>query len=353
MNTPLELTKFLQAYETYAVDVLTPTKNELDCLFDKWRDYKWNNSCNGGLPTRSPIYNVNSRVKRPESVVDKINMDRLGVFPGNLCVKSLRTMNDTVAGRIIVYFLSDIPLLHEAIMKDENIRVSEKNPPVGYLPEDLARKLKIKDVKIKPKESGYNAIHYIVKFANSTVDSGQRPWFEIQLKTLTEHVWAEIEHLLGYKPEASPSDVIKKQFQVIGKHLSAIDDHFDLLFDDMKKAQQETKYTPEDILNPENLASVLSNVGLCCAQNEVRRMLKIFESREIKHIKEILELATKERLSIIKETYISELKTSPDNSEIIANLVAINGINDRAQMVSAVKTQIEFHKAWEVLKGDN
>lgn len=353
MNTALDVAAFLQVYEKYAMDVLTPTKNELDCLFNKWRDSKWNGSCSDGLPTRSPICHVSSRVKRPESVVDKISMDKLSVFPNRFCVKSLRTMNDTVAGRIIVYFISDIPLVHDAIMNDENIRVSEQNSPKAYLHPDLAKKLSLKDVDIKPKESGYNALHYIVKFNKSTVDTEHRPWFEIQLKTLAQHAWAEIEHLLGYKPEANPSDVIKKQFQVIGKHLGAIDDHFDLLYEEMKRTQHETKYTAEDILNPENLASVLNDVGLCCAQNEVRRMLKIFESREIKYVKEILELASKERLALIKKTYNSELNTSPDNSELVANLVALKGITDHTQMVSSVKTQIEFHKTWEALKGDN
>lgn len=353
VNTTLDLAEFLKIYEKYAKEVLAPTKNELDFLFEKWRDSQWNGSCNGGSPTRSPICHVSSRVKRPESVVDKINLDRLNVFPSKLCKKSLRTLNDTVAGRIIVYFLSDLPLLHEAIITDENIRVSTDNPPTAYLTQDLASRINIKDINIKTKESGYNAIHYIVKFKDSKVEPEYRPWFEIQLKTLTEHVWAEVEHLLGYKPEAGPSDIIKKQFKIIGKHLCAIDEHFDLLFDDMKRAQQGAKYAPEDILNPENLASVLSNVGLCCAQNEVGRMLKIFESWGIKYVNEIVDLATTERLSLIRNIYLSELDYSPDSSEIIANLVVLKGISDSTQMISSIKTQIEFHKAWKTLKGEN
>jgi len=207
-------------------------------------------------------------------------------------------------------------------------------------------------IKNEPKKSGYNAIHYVIKFKDSKVDAEKRPWFEVQLRTLTEHVWGEIEHLLGYKPEKNPSAAIKKQFQIISKQLCAIDEHFNLLFENLSKVQEEIKYTREDLLNSENLAAVLEVVGLSCAQKEVERILKIFESRGIKYVKEIEELATTDHLSIIKDTYFAEFNTKPDNLEIIANLVAIKDMKGTSQILEAIRIQINYRKAWESLKGE-
>jgi len=116
-----ELESFLQFYEQYALDVLTPTKTDLDLLFKQWINSDRSLSNISRLPTPSPIYQVESRIKRPESVVDKIIADTKNVFPEKLSFKSLRTMNDTVAGRIIVYFLSNVPLIHSTIMNEKTI----------------------------------------------------------------------------------------------------------------------------------------------------------------------------------------------------------------------------------------
>ncbi len=351
MSNSGELAAFLQSYEQYATDVLTPTKAELDLLFKQWINSDWSSPTISRLPTPSPIYHVESRIKRPESVVDKIILDRLNVFPEKLAPKSLRTMNDTVAGRIIVYFLSNLSLIHNAIINEKRLQVSTKNPPVAFLSEELVDTLGLNGIKNKPKKSGYNAIHYVVKFKTSEVAPENRPWVEIQMRTLTEHVWGEIEHLLGYKPEKNPNATIKRQFQIISKQLCSIDEHFNLLFENLSKVQEEIKYSSEDLLNSENLAAVLKLIGLSCAQKEVERILKIFESRGLKYVKDIEDLATTERLDLIRNTY-AELDMKPDNSEIIATLVAIKGLNDNSQIIEAIRTQISFHKAWATLKGE-
>ena len=77
-----------------------------------------------------------------------------------------------------------------------------RDDPLAYLPKPVVSRIPLTtfaDDQIFEKDSGYTSVHYVVRHtATTTRDS---PWFELQVRTLAQHVWAEIEHLLGYKPE--------------------------------------------------------------------------------------------------------------------------------------------------------
>ena len=97
-------------------------------------------------------------------------------------------MSDAVAARIIVYFLSNIPLIHNEIINNPILEISKECPPVAYLNENLMKRLGLDDIERKPKESGYVSIHYILRLRTSLIPKEQRPWFELQVRTLAENV---------------------------------------------------------------------------------------------------------------------------------------------------------------------
>lgn len=70
------------------------------------------------------------------------------------------------------------------------------------------------------------SVHYILRLKKEVAFASQSPWFELQVRTMTEHTWGEIEHVLGYKPEKGTSFTIQKQFHIISKLLGAVDEHF-------------------------------------------------------------------------------------------------------------------------------
>lgn len=71
---------------------------------------------------------------------------------------------------------------------------------------------------IDDKESGYRSLHYVV----TRQSNGKLCNIEIQLRTLLQDVWAELEHALSYK-QGSTHPHIKKSFSLLARDLETSD----------------------------------------------------------------------------------------------------------------------------------
>jgi ppGpp synthetase/RelA/SpoT-type nucleotidyltranferase len=169
------------------------------------------------------------RIKRMESVEDKFRRhpDKYGT---DWDAARFRTMDDALGVRVIVYFLSDFTLVHNELHSlADDIEVLGDPPTTAYLPAGLPERLNLGLVDRKDKTSGYASLHYRCRLRRSEVPLEQRPLFEIQVRTLAEHTWAEIHHLIGYKREKETSVEVEEETRIISSHLKVIDEHFDLL----------------------------------------------------------------------------------------------------------------------------
>jgi ppGpp synthetase/RelA/SpoT-type nucleotidyltranferase len=86
-----------------------------------------------------------------------------------------------------------------------------------------ARKIVIRDIE---RGSGYKSIHLVGQICKNTQLGGEtvaNQWFpiEIQLRTLIQDVWGELEHRLNYKGARLPQ--IQKSFALLAKELQAKD----------------------------------------------------------------------------------------------------------------------------------
>jgi len=348
---------FLEFYKTYAEEVLFPSEREVKILLSEWKkpDY-WRPSAElvTGKEQRvaapSPVHRVRTRVKRVESVMDKI-LRRPDVFTDGLSSDSFRKMNDTLGVRIILYFLSHLPLIDREIRKlDDKLEISSTEPPKAYLPKDLTDQLSLMHLNPKQKESGYASIHYILRLRDSEIPVEQRPWFELQVRTLVEDAWGEIEHVLGYKPEKRTSFAVKRQFQIISKQLAAVDEHFNFLHAELTRFQEEMEYAESDPLNAENLPPELGTMGIGCAQSEIDGLLKVLVSRKIATVAALRQVATPRRLELIRNTFWNVEGRPPKNFEFVAHLAALVDSNDEHEEVARIKDQIDFLKGWQSIK---
>lgn len=96
-----------------------------------------------------------------------------------------------------------------------------------------------------------------------------RPWIEIQLRTLAEDLWASVEHILGYKPDRQTAFPVAEQFGIASSHIQTIDRHLDFIYQEQRRFQQTVTYDPETTLNPENLPAVLARAGIPVAHFQV------------------------------------------------------------------------------------
>jgi hypothetical protein len=135
---------FLQEYERYVKEVLQPTHLEIQKVLEIWQQpghwSKYTDSRETLIPT--PVRTAISRSKRPEQVVDKI-LRKPHKFPKGLKPVSFRTMYDTIGVRVVVYFLSHLPLIDRELRNAELIEIWVKEPPVVYMNADQAKILSL------------------------------------------------------------------------------------------------------------------------------------------------------------------------------------------------------------------
>lgn len=335
--------RFASDYKDYADTVLQPTRLEIHKALRWDESHRWNQLDDNRMPVASPIYRVRSRIKRPESVLDKI-IRHPDSYPKGLAPPTFRRMYDTLGFRIIVYFLQHLGLVHEALLRSGEFEFSEENPPVAYLTEDVKKRINL-SVRGTPRESGYASIHYVVRLRESELPYSERPWVEIQLRTIIEDAWAEIHHVLGYKPDKRTSFAVREQFRIIGRGLEAIDHHFGFLADELSRFQREVELNAGTPLNPENLPAVLLEFQITCAQREIDGLLKLLNSRGVSTIGSLRELAVDDRIRVIRQVFADVLGRGPGAFELVANLANLIGIpiGDRSEQ-DRVRTQINISR---------
>ena len=258
-------------------------------------------------------------------------------------------MIDTLGGRVIVFFLSHLPFVDKELRDSHIFEISSVDPPRAHLSEELAAGLGLEHFRIMPKASGYASLHYTVRFRPGYFGEAETPWMEIQVRTLVEHTWGEIEHVLGYKPKKRTTLAVTGQFRIIARELTAIDEHFDLLYNELARFQQEGRFEDHDVLNAENLPPLLSQMGIKSIQIEVGGMLKVLASSGFRTVQDLRKVASNNNLAVIRTVYRQRFKRLPTGFESVAAIAAIKNI-PTAGIPDAVRTQIDTFEAWHSTK---
>ncbi|ACL76180.1 GTP pyrophosphokinase [Ruminiclostridium cellulolyticum] len=90
-----------------------------------------------------------------------------------------------------------------------------------------------KNLLLNVDKVGYRSIHYIVMYGSERLHLGEYKDFkdfkcEVQVRTLLEHAWAEIEHDRIYKSQYDIPDNLKRKFNLQSGNLELIDNEFDI-----------------------------------------------------------------------------------------------------------------------------
>ena len=129
---------------------------------------------------RNPIESIKTRLKTPQSIIEKMN--RIGK-PVN--VESIEKELSDIAGvRVICSFVDDIYKLADMLALQDDIYV-----------------LRVKDYIKNPKESGYRSLHMIVEVPIFLSKEKRFMRVEVQLRTIAMDFWASLEHKLRYKKD--------------------------------------------------------------------------------------------------------------------------------------------------------
>lgn len=336
---------FRDAYWEYRHGVLEPADAALSAHLRRWkRPQTWApyKKALRGTTIHKPIVRTATRIKRLESVEDKIRRHPdLSIFKEGMAPSSFRNMHDTLGARIVTFFLSDLALMHDFIEEQEEIEIVQ--PAKAVLPQAVADEIGLSsDVEVETPASGYASIHYRVRLTTQAPGAAENPVFEIQVRTLIEDAWAEVEHLVGYKREPQSTDVTKN-FIILSQLLGAIDSHFDLLNDSMRRAQ-EVKPKKSFELGPETLPATLLKLDpdLTCAQSELNGMLRALRSYGIHTVADLTERG-EGRIKDISRLWKAATGKYPETFDVIS---VITYMRPGMELEEVVAEAIERGNPW-------
>ncbi|MDD6733438.1 MAG: GTP pyrophosphokinase family protein [Lachnospiraceae bacterium] len=133
---------------------------------------------------RNPIHAIHSRVKSPESVLDKLNRKNLSFTLENI----QQELSDVAGIRVICDFVDDIYEIADMLLKQDDIKL------INY-----------KDYIRAPKPNGYRSYHMIVEIPVFFSEGRENLKVEVQLRTIAMDFWASLEHELRYKKDLDES----------------------------------------------------------------------------------------------------------------------------------------------------
>ena len=196
------------AYDEHLPMITTHMKNIVS-FFEQERTLN-----EGHLPI---IYAIKSRTKNKQHLKDKIERKcrekRIIIDAENL----LDEVTDLAGIRVLHMHQNQFGKIHEFIMNlvdRGDLRLKEK--PIAYTwdPESKGY-FEGFDLELKVKPSYYTSIHYLLLPANKS----NNVCCEVQVRTLFEEIWGEIDHSLNY-PHPTDNLACKEQLRVLAKLVS-------------------------------------------------------------------------------------------------------------------------------------
>lgn len=130
----------------------------------------------------NPIEHVSSRLKSPESLVEKI--ERKGIdLEGPAAYDAVRQKVTDIAGvRVTCSFVSDVYQVFDLLTAQQDVRTIE-----------------VRDYIAQPKVNGYRSLHVLVEVPVFLSGGVVPVVVEVQLRTVAMDFWASLEHKIYYK----------------------------------------------------------------------------------------------------------------------------------------------------------
>jgi putative GTP pyrophosphokinase len=159
-----DFARFMMPYK-FAIDEVNTKISILREEFNQLHDY-------------NPIENVSSRLKTPESIVEKVI--RKGCDPSFDAIRA--SITDIAGVRVTCSFSSDVYRVFDLLTGQNDIRL-----------------IAVKDYIAQPKPNGYKSLHAILQVPVFLSAGPVEVFVEVQIRTVAMDFWASLEHKIYYK----------------------------------------------------------------------------------------------------------------------------------------------------------
>lgn len=186
------------------------------------------------------VHSISSRCKDAMSLERKIKTkDKYG---------DLAEITDLAGIRVITHYNDDVNRVAEVIDREfliDSINTVDKRRATD------------------PDRFGYVSLHYVASLSETRANLQEnlsigKLKFEIQIRSILQHTWAEIEHDTGYKVEKEVPAQIRRRFSRLAGLLELADEEFVAIRDALSSYSKEVVET----INSENLDVSLDKVSL-------------------------------------------------------------------------------------------
>ena len=156
----------------------------------------------------SPIHNIQSRIKSPQSILDKL--ERKG-FSKNF--NNIKELNDIAGLRVICQYINDIQYIAQLLVLQDDVIHIKHNNYIQY-----------------PKENGYRSLHLIVSVPVYQREGMMQVPVEIQIRTIAMDCWASLEHELAYKTNFVANNDIKQRLKWCADMMAKTDEEMQKVY---------------------------------------------------------------------------------------------------------------------------
>lgn len=202
-----DLTRFMMIYR-FALEEMETKIEILKQEFQMLHDY-------------SPIEHTKSRIKSPESIMNKMLRKN-----NEFSLSAIKSSIKDIAGlRITCSFISDIYSVSEMLQKQDDLKV-----------------LEVKDYIKNPKPNGYQSLHLLIEVPVFLSDCQELVCVEVQIRTIAMDFWASLEHKIFYKYSQSVPEHLTRELKNAADKAADLDQQMERLHREI----QEIKDAQED-----------------------------------------------------------------------------------------------------------
>ncbi|WP_025717459.1 GTP pyrophosphokinase [Paenibacillus sp. 1-18] len=195
-----DITRFMLIYK-FALDEMETKIEILKQEFQALHDY-------------SPIEHTKSRLKSPESIMNKMLRKN-----SELSLDAVKNHIKDIAGlRITCSFISDIYDVSNMLQRQNDLKV-----------------LEIKDYIKNPKPNGYQSLHLLVQVPVFMSDCQELVCVEVQIRTIAMDFWASLEHKIFYKYNQSVPESLTRELKNAADSANALDLQMERLHREIKE----------------------------------------------------------------------------------------------------------------------
>jgi putative GTP pyrophosphokinase len=193
--------------------------------------YQLNGYLSASKRLSSLVHSVKQRTKDPDhlkaKLVRKLIKTKAAAEPFDIDKNNLfRKINDLAGFRIIHLHTRQVKDIHDELLSifNEQIWILVEGPVAKTWDDESRRYFRALGWQTEDSESMYTSVHYVVQ-----PNSRSELTCEIQVRTLMEEVWGEVDHTINY-PVKSANQSCREQIKVLARLTSSCSRLVDSIF---------------------------------------------------------------------------------------------------------------------------